>query len=113
MERKELFQYQQTISVPREKLIKNVIENESLSLDDLRVCLLLLTELDGWDIDRKFVRPGTRDPENFKRVDIDAMSETLNIKRKKVKESIDVLLRDEIIEVGETRAAKIGYRFTF
>lgn len=113
MERKELFQYQRTISVPREPFITKIIEDKRLSLDELRVCLLLLTELDGWDLDRKFKRPATVDPENFKSVDIESIADTLKIKKKKVKEAIKLLLDEDIIEVSETRAAKVGYRFTF
>lgn len=113
MERKEVFQYMHTITIPREKFIKNVIENPGLDLDDLRVCMLLMTELDGWSMSRKETRASAVDPLNYKKVHIDKMAETLKMKKKDVKESIKVLLREEIIEKGESIASVDGYRFTF
>lgn len=113
MERKEVFQYKYTITVPREKFLKHVVENEGLDLDDLRVCLLLLTELDGWDMSRRLTRVDVIDPNNYKIIDIKAIADKLHMKKKDVKESIKVLLREEIIESGSGSSTIEGYRFTF
>lgn len=113
MERKEIFQYKYTTTIPRENFIKYIVENEGLDLDDLRVCMLLLTELDGWDINRKEVRMAAVDPLNYRTIDIEKIAKTLHIKKKDVKESLKVLIREGIIEKGESRTSTDAYRFTF
>ena len=113
MERKEVFQFKYTITVPREKFLKNVVENEGLDLDDLRVCLLLLTELDGWDMSRRLTRVDAIDPNNYKIIDIKAIAEKLHMKKKDARYLRVVLLREEIIESGSSSSAVEGYRFTF
>lgn len=113
MERKEVFQYMHTTTIPRDAFIKNVLENKSLDYDDLRVCMLLMTELDGWSMSRKEARASAKDPLNYKKVHVDKIAKKLDMKKKDVKESIKVLIREDIIEKGESIASVNGYRFTF
>lgn len=102
--------YQQThnVSIPKQG-IKEIIEDEDLSKTDLRVLLALLTELDG------FSDPNERkkDPLNFKIIDIDSISDFLDIKYKEVKKSIKTLLRRGYLEKGDSDSVSNGYRFTF
>lgn len=50
---------------------------------------------------------------NYARIDIDSISDTLNIKKKDVKRSINTLLDLGIIEEGSNDTVSKGYRFTF
>lgn len=104
--------YQQllTVSIPKKELQNRVIENLDLSKKDLRVFLLLLLELDGYSESQKKSQP---DPLNFKKINIEQISEVLEIKEKDVKESIKNLCNNSIIEEGSSRVCKKGYRFTF
>lgn len=113
MERREVFQFKQTISIPRDKFIERVVCNNRLTRNDIQVCLLLLTQLDGWDVTRFIERSSVNDPFNFKAIDIKMISNVLNIKKKEVKESIKTLLDEEILEAGDNMTAVAGYRFTF
>lgn len=113
MERTDVFQWKHTISVPREQFIKNVVERSDLDIISMRVCLLLLTELDGWNLDRRLKRPNTDDPFNFKSIDAKQIADTLKIKKKEVKEAVKYLESLGIIEKGESRSSSKGWRFTF
>lgn len=113
MERREIFQFKQTISIPREKFIKNVVCNGGLSHTDLQVCLLLLTQLDGWDMTRREDTSSVVDPYNYKAIDMKGIAKMLHIKKKEVKESIDVLIYEGILEFGENMTKTPGYRFLF
>ena len=43
-----IYQQKETVSIPKSELMEWVIMNDNLNKKDLRVCLFLLTELDGW-----------------------------------------------------------------
>lgn len=113
MERREIFQFKQTMSIPRDKFISRVLCNSRLSHDDLRVCLLLMTKLDGWDMTRRIESSSVNDPYNYKLIDIKDIARVLNIKKKDVKEAIEILLEEDIIEAGESNTKHPGYRFLF
>jgi RIO-like serine/threonine protein kinase len=72
-----------------------------------------MTELDGWSMSRKETRAAAVDPFNYKSIDIKKIAETLHMKKKDVKESLKVLIREEIIEPGDSLASNNGYRFRF
>ncbi len=106
------YTYQQasTVSIPREELLENVVYNDKLSKTDLRVCLFLLTELNGWS------PPKTgeyNDPNNFKKIDLKQIAEKLDISKKDVKKAIKNLNTMCIIEMGDSNSVRDGYRFMF
>lgn len=105
------YQQEHTISVKREKLIE-VASNEDLSKKDLKVFLVLLTQLDGYIMPKTY-NPNWKDPLNFKRIDIRQMSELLDISKKDVKKSIENLWDAGYLETGSNDTIKDGYRFTF
>lgn len=103
-----------TVSVPKKELTELAC-NKDLSKKDLRVCLLLFTKLDGYKIGDKVTLGDGRlkDPMNYNRIDIESIAETLGLKKKEVKASIETLIEQGIIEEGSTTTIKNGYRFTF
>ena len=115
------YQQLKTISVNRKALTDHIVTCEELSKNDLRVYLALLTELEGYSsslndplsYSNKKNLSKYQDPKNFKRIDTRGIAELLNIKRKKVEESIEVLLDLEILEMGDSDTIRRGYRFTF
>jgi transcription initiation factor IIE alpha subunit len=106
--------YQQTytISVPRKELLEYVILNDELSKKDYRVFLMLLTELDGYSYPRGRVSENP-DPHNYKKIDSEKIADELNMKESEVKDCIKKLRKEGIIEKGDTKNMKNGYRFTF
>lgn len=106
----DVYQGKVSFSVPREPFRNLIILNDSLSKKDLKVALLLLTELTGFN-------PGAtarrEDPGVYKKVSPKAIAKELDISKEDVKRSLDVLLKQGIIEEGSTPAVEKGYRFTF
>lgn len=104
--------YQQVhnVSIPKKPLLKKVINNESLSKKDLRVCLFLFTILDGWV---EPVNKKSQDPENFKVVFPDVIAFQLDMSQKDVKKSLRMLIREGIIEEGDANGVEDGLRFCF
>lgn len=105
--------YQQiyTVSIPKKKLLEYVICDEELGKKDLRVFLMLLTELEGYtppSFDSK-----REDPLNFKKIDSEWMCDVLDMDESDVRKSIKKLESHGIIERGNTTSVKNGYRFTF
>ena len=102
--------YQQTynVSIPKEALL-DIACNRKLKKKDYQVLLVLFTELDGWSPGKRY----TKDPLNFKKLDISMISNTLRFDKKQVKKSLAVLLDEYIIEDGYSDTVKNGYRFTF
>lgn len=103
--------YQQVtnVSINKEHLLR-IAADEELSKKDYRVLLCLFTELDGWTQNpKKF----TKDPLNFKKIDIKAISEVLNLEKKEIKKCIMNLIEADIIECGDSDTIKNGYRFVF
>ena len=104
--------YQQvhTVSVKREKLI-DIGTNLDLNKKDLRLFIILLTQLDGYtEPKRQSDRP---DPLNYKRIDIASLADVLSMSKKEVKKSLDKLMLEGYIEDGSNDTIKDGYRFTF
>ena len=103
------YQQVRNVSINREKLLE-ISMNKGLSKKDLRVFLMLLTELNGWS------RPKSRDqedPQNFKLIDIKTISKILDMDKKDVKKSIQNLMDADIVEPGDSDTVKNGYRFQF
>lgn len=98
-----------------DSLIDNVINNEDLSKKDLRIIMLLFTKLSGYFISRDISLADKRlnSPNNFVSINVDSIAETLNLKKKDVRKSIDFLIREGVLETGDTSTTKHGYRFTF
>ena len=105
--------YQQVtnVSVNRDRLIE-IAQDTEYTKKDFRVFLALLAQLDGYSIPKKF-NSNHKDPMNFKKIDIDKMSELLCMSKKDVKKSIEHLYNDGYIEKGNNDIIKNGYRFTF
>ena len=110
--------YQQTynLSCPKEPFLKYVVNNDVLSKKDLRVCLLLLTKLNGFGIKENLSLADKRlkeDPLNFSSIDVESIADTLGYKKKEVKSSIETLIEHGILEEGSNNTVSKGYRFTF
>ena len=105
--------YQQvyTVSVRKEAIIERILLGDRFSKDDLRVIFLLLTKLDGYKEPEG--SRAAQDPFNFRQLSINQISDTLDLKKKKVIKIIDKLLDEEILEKGSNETTKKGYRFTF
>lgn len=108
------YQQQHTVSIRRQKLI-DIALLEELDTDDYRVFLILLTQLDGFKIPEPTATNSTtfKDPLNFKKIDVEQIADTLGIKKKKVKKSIDLMYNLYLLEKGDNETVKNGYRFTF
>ena len=105
-----VYQQKHNVSIPRDG-IKDIAEDLDLSKTDLRVMLVLLTELNGYSKDDNTT--SKPDPLNFKLIDMDSISDFLNIKHKEVKKSIRKFLDLGFIEKGSSESISCGYRFTF
>ena len=88
----------------------NIASDDMLSKKAYKVLLCLFTELDGW---APSVTRYTKDPLNFKKIDIKAISRVLGIDKKEIKKSVRNLIESGIIECGDSDTIKDGYRFTF
>ena len=108
------YQQQRTVSVNRNAIV-DFAKLDHLDPDDYRVFLILLTQLDGFKIpepgDRNFMN--YKDPMNFKKIDVEQIAHTLDIKKKKVKGSISLLTSLNLLEIGDNDTVMNGYRFTF
>ena len=104
--------YQQVhnVSIPKQPLLYNVVDNDALSKKDLRVCLFLFTILDGY---REPSNGKSQDPKNFKVVFPDVIADQLDLSVKDVKKSLRILIREEIIEEGDANGVEDGLRFCF
>ena len=103
------FVYQQAtkVSIPRSMLVE--IAQGELSKNELKVFLVLLSELDGW----ARTSDNSVDPENFKKIDIEQISNTLDLSESKVQKCVVSLRERGIIEKGRNNVVSKGYRFTF
>lgn len=102
------YQQVKTVSVNRENLLE-IATNKNLSKTDLRVFLVLLTQLDGYRLPERY----SKDPANFRIVDIKSIAKRLDIGKSDVKESIQQLEEEGLLEKGGNDLIKSGYRFTF
>ena len=105
-----LHQQKYGMTVPRDEFLLKLVYSEELSKKELRVALLLLTELEGL---KPKDRNTAKDPSNFRRIDPKHIAIDLGLKKKDVQEIIDRLVELEIQEEGEGASVKHGYRFTF
>lgn len=106
--------YQQiyNVSIPKKELLEYVVYNQELNKKDYKVFLMLLTELNGYS-NPKNKSFDDRDPQIFTKVDSEQIAEQLDMDESDVKKSIKKLLNEGIIEKGDTKNMKNGYRFTF
>ena len=108
-----------TVSVPKKELLEYVVYSKEFNKKDLRVFLMLLTELNGYSpsyrkqkkIDEAF--EDDKDPLNFRKIDSEQIADELELSEKDVRKSIKKLLREGVIEKGDSRNAINGYRFKF
>lgn len=104
-----VYQQKLTVSVPRETF--KLIAEENYSKNELRVFLMLLTELSGYKKEDSFDVGKNKDPMNFKIIDTESIADFLDIKEKDVKKAIKRFVADEVIEKGSSSAVSKGYRF--
>lgn len=105
-----VYQQERTVSVPKHSLLEWIAYNEKLGKKDLRVFIMLLTELDGYEPPKK---GNAIDPHNFRMIDEERIADKLDLKRKEVRESISTLKKCGIIERGDSNSGTNGWRFTF
>jgi len=104
---KNVYQQKENVSIPKKQLLE-ISQYDHLDEEDLRVLLVLFTELNGYNYQRQ-----VKDPENFKLIQPKAIAEALDFKPKAVKKSISHLIDAGIIEKGDSETVRGGYRFTF
>lgn len=107
-----VYQQTRTVSVPKKELFEYVISNKELNKKDYKVFLMLLTELNGYS-NHKNRMFDDKDPQIFTKVDSEQIADQLEMDESDVKKSIKKLLNEGIIEKGNTKNMKNGYRFTF
>lgn len=110
MNSRNVYQMTLTVSVPKKELLEWVVYNKDLSKKDLRVFMILLTELHGYSSP---LRGTAEDPQNFRKIDTEKISVELEMDESDVKESIKHLRDNAIIERGDSTNSVNGYRFTF
>ena len=110
---RNVYQQTYTVSVPKKDLLEFVVYNKELNKKDYKVFLMLLTELDGYTPPFRSRNFDDKDPENFTKVDSEQIAEQLDMDESDVKKSIKKLLNEGIIEKGNTKNMKNGYRFRF
>lgn len=103
------FTYQMVHNVSIPKLALEDLASTDLSKTDYKVLLMLLTELEGFQM----TRSNQMDPENFREVSVKNIAKHLGISKEKVQTSIDTLIDYEYLEEGTTSTIKNGLRFTF
>lgn len=109
---KNVYQQKENVSIPKKQLLE-ISKDIYLDETDLRVLLVLLTELDGFDDTIHARGPVKEDPMNYKLIQPEVISDTLDIKNKEVKRSIKHLLKADILQKGDSETVRGGYRFTF
>lgn len=77
---------------------QSIAENENLNKNDLRVFLFLCCRLNS---------------KYYHKIDKSQMSDTLNIPKKKLEDSLDTLCDEGILEKGNDDHAKNGYKFIY
>ena len=109
--------YQQvyTVSIRKAAILERILLMDKFSKDELRVILLLFTELNGYSPanDGFNNNQRTADPYNFKAISYNQIADVLGIKKKKVEKIIEKLKDEEIIEKGSSDSVRKGWRFTF
>ena len=111
---KYVYQQVNNVSVPKKELREYVAYNQELTKKDYKVFLMLLTELNGYDNNRRYDdNYDAKDPMNFTKIDAEQIAKRLDMSKSDVKKSIKTLLHEGIIEKGDTSHIKNGYRFTF
>lgn len=119
-----VYQQLHTVSIPRKGLM-GLAKSDELDAIDYKIILMLFTQLDGYN--SKMDNPSNKrfnDPRNFKKIDIDQISDTLGIKKKEIKKRIKSLYdmkfdfdingeRQYLLDKGSNESIKDGYRFTF
>lgn len=108
--RNSVYQQITSFSVPREGFLEHIVSNEKLDKKQLRVILVLLTEIDGWPEEKTY---NDNDPYNFKKVNASQIAITLGLKKSDVKCILEELVDLHIIQEGRSNTVKHGYRFTF
>ena len=107
------YQQEHTVSIPKQALLENVVYDFNFKERDLRVFMLLLTELNGYNKNRKTRTNPENEKNNFKKISPGKISKELGYSKDEVKKSIKKLLKNGVIEKGDSTGAKDGYRFTF
>ena len=106
---RNVYQQTNTVSIPR-TAITDIVLDVDLSGKDIRVLMVLLTQLDGYSTPES---GNGKDPLNFKKLDFNAIADVLDMSKKSVKKSISWLCDLGYLEIGCSDTVKDGYRFTF
>lgn len=106
---RNVYQQKTTVSIPKQELLNIVVYNHNLNKKDLKIILLLLTEIDGWSEPENGKK---EDPMNFKHISCKKIAKTLQMDTKDVNKSLSKLIDENILEEGISRSAS-GVRFTF
>ena len=117
-------QHKNTFSANRTKVQNMICYNDNLTDEDIRVALVLMTILEGYDLqptENETVTDGRidirrkNDPKIYKHIDASVIADRLGWKTKKVKKSIKHLMNEDILEEdeSETSGIKHGLRFMF
>lgn len=112
MERTETIVYKTHIN---ENFTTRLLMNDNLSKKDLRVCLFLFTKISGYMVkdDVSIVDKRLKDFKNFQYIDVEAIADTLDMKKKEVRKAIEHLNEEGVLESGTSETVRKGYRFTF
>ncbi len=109
---RDTYQQQHTVSIPRTYLSDMACDQE-FKKNDYRVFLELLTQLDGYNKSIRTKKALESDPMNFKKIDLKAISEKLQLEKSEMKKILKKLINNGVIEKGSNDSIKNGYRFTF
>lgn len=103
------------VSIPKIEIMNKIIyAKDDLKKKDLLLIFLLLTKLEGFTPPQHSDFGNYADPKNFQAIDVSWAADTLGLKPKDIKKSIDNLLILDILEKGDDdRIVGDGYRFRF
>lgn len=104
-----VYQQMTNVSIPRDRLLW-LAADDDMNKKSYKVMLCLFAQLDGYN---KVTQRRTKDPLNFKMIDFKAISTTIGISKKEVKDIVSDLIEAEYIEMGSSDTINEGYRFTF
>lgn len=110
----DITQHGSVVHIPKDQLQNILVHNEDMTKLELRVFIYLLTDLDGFNTERReLTNRSYSDPLNYKAISMKLLAKELNSEKKLVKSAVEGLLLRGIIEKGDSQTIQDGYRFTF
>ena len=107
---KATYQQVHNVSINKDALAE-IASNMDLSKKDLKVLLLLFTQLDGYKMPFNNERK-TKDPMNFSIIDVDTIADALYMSKKSVRKCIDRIHDEGYIEKGSNKTRTLGDGWT-